>query len=130
MSDAKPISESSVDQDNLYREEVVTDLRAATLRRLIPLKVDGSEDPGRPTLYLGETQLMTQAGVVPISAPIEAASLQEAIEQFPDAINRAIERVIEEAREMQRQEASRIVVPQAGFAPPGGPTGPGGKIIL
>ena len=130
MTDAKPISEISVDQDNLYREEVVTDLRAATLRRLIPLKVDGSEDPGRPTLYLGETQLMTQAGVVPISAPIEAASLQDAVEQFPAAINRAIERVIEEAREMQRQEASRIVVPQAGFPPAGGPTGPGGKIIL
>ena len=38
-------------------------------------------------------------------------ALDEAIEKFPEAINQAVERLVEEAREMQRQEASRIVVP-------------------
>ena len=60
--------------------------------------------------------------------------LDEAIAQFPEAINQAVERLIEEARELQRQEASRIVVPgqgpMGGPMGPGGPGGPGGKIQL
>ena len=44
-------------------------------------------------------------------APIEAANLAEAIAKFPAAVNEAVERLMEEAREMQRREASRIVVP-------------------
>ena len=124
---AKPISEISVDRDNLYREETITDLRAATLRHMVPVKADGSPDDSRPSLWVAETQLMTQAGLVPISAPIEAASLEEAMDQFADAVNAAVERLVEEAREIQRQEASRIVVPNVA---PGGPGGPGGKIIL
>ena len=40
-----------------------------------------------------------------------------------------MERLVDEAREMQRREASRIVVP--GEVPvPGGLRGPGGKIDL
>ena len=33
------------------------------------------------------------------------------MEKFPEAVKQAVERLIEEAREIQRQEASRIVVP-------------------
>ena len=76
---------------------------------------------------------MSARGLLPVSAPIDAPSLDDAIAQFPEAINQAVERLIEEARELQRQEASRIVVPgQAPLGPmgPGGPGGPGGKIQL
>ena len=55
------------------------------------------------------------------------ALAKEAFEKFPEAINVAVERMIEEAKEMQRQEASRIVVPGQGSM---GPGGPGGKITL
>ena len=48
----------------------------------------------------------------------EAASLNEAMDKFPEAIAAAVERMIEEAREAQREEASRIIVP--GQPPPGG----------
>jgi hypothetical protein len=58
---------------------------------------------------------------VPVQCPIKAATLQEALDEFPAAVNQAIERMIEEAREMQRQESSRIVVPGRD---------PGGKITL
>ena len=107
----KSLSEIQVDRDNLYREEVYTDLKIASIRVLTPMTVDGQIDSSRPVLYTGETQLMSQMGALPVHAPIEAVNLAEAIEKFPDAVNEAVERLMEEAREMQRREASRIVVP-------------------
>lgn len=119
----KSLSEIEVDKDNLYREEVYTDLKIASIRVLTPVKLDGTIDSSRSVLYSGETQLMSQMGPVPVHAPIEAANLEEAIAKFPEAVNQAVERLMEEAREMQRREASRIVVP-------GQPPPPGGKITL
>ena len=106
-----PVEEISVDQGNLYVEEVFTDLKIATIRRLSPVKADGSPDEARSTLFQGQTQLMSQVGPVPVSCVIEAAGLEEALEKFPAAIGMAVERMIDEAREIQRQEASRIIVP-------------------
>ena len=100
-----------VDRSNLYREETYTDLKVATIRCMHPITADGSPDLSRPTLYSAQTTLMSQAGPVPVQAPLDATTLDEAIEKFPEAINEAVERLVEEAREMQRQEASRIVVP-------------------
>ena len=113
MSNAeeRSIGEISVDRGNLYREEIFTDLKVATLRRLTPVKADGSDDPSRPVLFVGQTTLLSQAGPVPVQCPIDAASLDDAVAQFPNAVNTAIEQMIEEAREIQREEASRIVVP-------------------
>ncbi len=113
----KSLSEIQVDRNDLYREEVYTDLKIASIRVLTPVKVDGQIDTSRRVLYTGETQLMSQMGPVPVHAPIQAASLDEAIQRFPEAVNQAVERLMEEAREIQRREASRIVVP--GQPPPG-----------
>ena len=129
-AEAKSISEISVDKDNLYREETFTDLKVATIRRLLPIRPDGSDDPSREPLFVGVTQLMSQAGPVPVSCPIEAATLEEAMQRFPEAVNEAVERLIEEAREIQRQEASRIVVPSGMPPGPGGPLGGGGGKII
>jgi hypothetical protein len=120
------LAELKVDTENLYREEMFTDLRVATLRRLVPVRLDGSDDPSRPILFSAQTTLMTQAGPVPVSAAIEATTLLEATQKFPEAIQAAVERLVDEAREMQRREMSRIVVP--GAMPPGGP--PRGKFDL
>ncbi|MDH3211210.1 MAG: hypothetical protein OEM05_01885 [Myxococcales bacterium] len=108
-----PIGDIAVDQNNLYREETFTDLKVATLQRLTPIQPDGSPDESRVTLYVGQTQLLSQAGPVPVHCAIEAGSLAEAMEKFPEAVKHAVERMVEEAREIQRQEASRIVVPGA-----------------
>ena len=107
------LDEIEVDRENLYLEEVFTDLKVATIRRLSPVKADGSPDPTRPTLFHGQTQLMSQMGPLPVNCAIEAANLDEAMQKFPEAIAHAIERMIEEAKELQRQEASRIIVPGA-----------------
>ena len=126
MSDETPaeLSEIKVDAENLYREETYTDLRVATIRRLVPVKSDGSPDASRPELFSGQTNLMSQAGPLPVECPLEATTVEEAIAKFPDAIQAAVERLIEEAKEMRRREASRIVVP--GQGPGGGGLGGGG----
>ena len=78
-------------------------------------------------LYSGQTQLLTPAGVLPLAFELEAASLEDACNKFPDAVKIAIEQAIEEAREMRREAASRIVVPEGGM---GGPPAGGGRIKL
>ena len=122
------LNEVKVDTNHLYREEVFTDLRIATIRRLSPVRVDGTPDPSRPALYSAQTTLMSQAGPLPVEAPIEAASLEEAAAKFPAAIQEAVDRLLEEAREIRRREASRIVVPSAMPPPPGGGARGGGII--
>jgi hypothetical protein len=121
-AEQSPVLEISVDPDSLYREEIFTDLKVATIRRLTPIRSDGTEDTSRAVMFVGQTTLMSQAGPVPVQCPIEASSLEEAMERFPTAVSQTVERMIEEAREMQRQESSRIVVP--------GRDGGGGKITL
>ena len=105
------VGELNVDTKNLYREESYTDLKVASLKRLVPVTAAGEPDPSREPRFIAQTQLMSQVGPVPVSALIEARTLEEAIAKFPEAVSRAVEEMIEEAREIQRQESSRIVVP-------------------
>lgn len=118
----------TVDTDNLYREEVYSDLRAASVRVLNPVKADGSPDDSRPRLYIGDTQLMTQMGPLPVQFELEAETLAEAFARFPEGVRGAVERLSERAKEMAREEASRIVVPSkmpGGGLPGGGLPGGG-----
>jgi hypothetical protein len=117
VTDQKGAAEITVDVENLHREEVFSDLQAASVRRLTPVKADGSTDTSRDIIYIGETNLMTQMGPLPVQFPIEAKSLDDAFSQFAEGVKGAIERLNERAKEMVREESSRIVVP--GAAPPG-----------
>ena len=74
---------------------------------------DGDRDLTRPIVYIGETQLMSQVGPLPVQTRIEAENLQAAIARFPAAIQTAVEAMIDEVKEHQRKEMSRIVVPGA-----------------
>ena len=101
------------DSSNLYLEEVITDLRVGTIRRLTPIDTDGNRDLGRPMMFFAQAQIMSQMGPLPVSGKIEATTLKEAVEKYPEAVQAGIEALMEEAREMQRQEASKIVMPGA-----------------
>jgi hypothetical protein len=101
----------SVDRANLYREESFTDLRIASIRRLTPVKPDGSEDKTRKTLFVGHTNLITPNGPLPIQNIIQAKELQQALKRFPEAMHSAMERLVEEAKKQQQKEESRIIVP-------------------
>jgi hypothetical protein len=130
MSTEMQLPEIRFDTANLYREEVFTDRTAGTIRRLVPILVNGEPDPGRTVLYSGQTQLLTPGGVLPLGFEMEAKSLEDAINQFPAAVRQALEQAIEEAREMRREASSRIVVPDAGGGLGGMGGMGGGKIKL
>jgi hypothetical protein len=123
MATSDPKSaELRLDPDKLYLEEVLTDRRIGTLRRLTPVTRDGSPDASRPVAYVGETQILTPAGSIPIAFEIEAASLGDAAEKFAALAKEAIDRTVRELQELRRQASSQIVVPQ-------GPIGGGGGKI-
>lgn len=98
-------------QNNLYQEEIFTDLRTASIHRFTPVKQNGELDKGRKVLFMGHTRIMTQQGPFPIQFPIEAKNLQQAMEKLPEALEQSLEQIAEEAKEIKRQEESRIIVP-------------------
>ena len=108
----------TVDKDNLYREESITDLKVASLRRLVPVKTDGTEDSSRTPIFMGHTQLMSQQGPIPIQAKLTATDLDAAIAEFPGAMKISLDEVVEKIQQVQRQQQvqqqqdqSRIIVP-------------------
>lgn len=105
----------AVDKKNLYREESITDLKIASIRKLIPVHVDGSEDKSREPIFLGSTQLGTPQGPIPIQAKLEANTFEEALEIFPKAMEMETQKVIESFKQLQEEqkktEKSRIIVP-------------------
>jgi hypothetical protein len=116
----------NMDPGSLYIEEVFTDRRVGTIRRLTPVDDNGARDPARDVQYLGETQVMSQMGALPIAFEIEAASVGEAAAKFGPLAKEAIERTVRELQELRRQAASQIVVPQGGGGGMGGMGGMGG----
>lgn len=128
MAAQNDLPDVKLDATGLYREDVFTDRRAGTIRKLTPVTVDGADDNSRHVLFSGQTQLLTPAGVLPLVFEIEADTLKEALEKFPEGVKGALEQAIDEAREMRREQASRIVVPEVGGGLGPGPAAGGGKI--
>ncbi len=116
------VSNLHVDQQDLYREEIYTDLKVATIHRMVPVKVDGTEDTGRSCRYSAQTQIMTPMGAIPVQAEIVADTLQEALDRFPEAMQGAIEEMMNEVQKRQLAEAGRVVSP-------GEAAGQGGLIL-
>ena len=121
--------EPDMNPADLWLEEIFTDRRVGTIRRMTPVDGNGKRDDAREILYIGETQVMSQMGALPINFMLEAKTLEEAAKMFGAAAKTAIERTVRELQELRRQQASQIVVPQGGM-PPMGPGGPGGKIQM
>jgi uncharacterized protein YicC (UPF0701 family) len=109
--DAIKAIDLTVNQDNLYIEESFTDIDMASIRRLTPVKPNGIKDKSRKPLFVGHTQLMTPQGPLPIQSLLEARNLKEALEEFPSAMKKAIEKMLEELNKMRQKEESRIIVP-------------------
>jgi hypothetical protein len=133
---AQKETDPKMDPTSLYREDIITDRKVGTIRMLTPLASDGTTDSARAVLYMGEAQIMTGAGPLPISFEIEADSLKAAVDEFGNAAKEAIERTVRDLQEMRRQAASSIVVPQGGMGGlgggglGGGGLGGGGKIQI
>ena len=111
----------SVDRNNLYQQEVITDFKVASIIKFIPIKPDGTEDNSRKEMFLGQTQLMLPQGPTPIQARLEASSLEEAMAAFPEAMNQAMNQAMSQMAErviqrkgsdpMQQRNDSQIIKP-------------------
>lgn len=130
MSSENP--EIKMDNETLYREETFTDRKMGSIRVLTPVTDDGATDIERQVIYVGQTQIMTPMGTLPITFEIEATSLSEAVGKFGEGAKQAIDQAMEEIKELRRQAASQIVIPEAGGTGGlgGGGIPGGGKIQL
>lgn len=126
--------EINMDKHGLYHEEVFTDRRIGTIQRLTPVDESGNADPARSVMFVGQTQLMTRAGPLPLSFEIPAGSLAEAADKFGESANVAVEDAMKRLEEMRRDAASSIIVPggegPGGGMPGGGVPGGGGQIKM
>lgn len=106
-----------VDTSNLYREDSITDLRVASIRRMVPITADGQDDPSRSPVFFGHTQIITPQGPLPLQAKLMANNMGEAIAAFPDAMQQEMTKMVQQIRQMQEEEQkkqnndSRIIVP-------------------
>jgi hypothetical protein len=129
MADEISDADIAMDSTSLYQEETFTDRRVGTLQRLSPITPAGAPDATRPVLYVGQTQVLTPAGALPLSFEIQATSLDDAVAKFGEMAKQALARTMRRLEELRREQASSIIVP--GTAPPGGggAGGPGGRFI-
>ena len=128
MSDERP-GDPQMNAAALYREDIFTDQRVGTVRRLTPVTAQGADDPARPTLFIGQATVMTPMGSLPLSFELEGKTLAEAVANFGPAAQHAIEDAARELQELRRQAASSIVIPDAGAASLKGMGGKGGLQI-
>jgi hypothetical protein len=117
MNDEKNQIDFTVNKSGLYREVMFTDLRAASIRKLVPVLADGTDDKSRSVIFIGATQLMTPDGPLPIQTKLAATTLEQALDEFPNAMQKSLEEVVDEIRKMQQEQQrhskddSRIIVP-------------------
>lgn len=133
MADRPDPRDTQMDAAALWREEIYTDRKIGTIRALQPVGADGQPDAARKPLYVGEAQIMTSMGPLPVTFEIEASSLAEAVSKYGATAQVAVERTVKELQDLRRQAASGLVIPQGaggggGFGPGGIPGG--GKIQL
>src|SRR5215471_10678113 len=104
-------AEPTMDPAALYREEVFTDRKVGTIRMLTPVTASSAPDLGRAVVYVGEAQLLTTMGALPLSFEIDGRSLDDAVAKYADAAKVAFERAVQELQELRRQASSSIIVP-------------------
>ena len=107
MSDS---NQNAMDPNGLYKENY-TDQKTGAIRKLIPVKADGTEDPDRAVEYYGSAQVMTPMGAMPLNFALEGTTLGEAAKDFAGKAELAVEEAGRELERMRREQASKIVVP-------------------
>ncbi len=114
MTSASEKPEDRVNIDNLYRQETYTDLGMGTIQCLRPVTAAGEPDAARAPIFMGTAQIMTPGGVLPVQAEIKADNLKDACLRFPEALKEAVDDLVQQAREYERERAGGIVIPRGG----------------
>jgi hypothetical protein len=102
---------TAMDPNSLFREEQFTDQKIGSIRKLTPVKADGSDDGDRDVIFFGAAQVMTPMGAMPLNFPLEGTTVGAAAEDFAVKAALAVEQAAREMEEMRREQASQIVVP-------------------
>ena len=127
MADENTGTEITMDSENLFREEMFTDRQVGTIQRLTQVDGEGRPVDGGEVVFVGQTQLMTRAGPLPLSFELNANTLAEAAEKFGAGANQAMEDTVKRLEDMRREQSSSIIMPDS--AAPGGTPG-GGQIKM
>jgi hypothetical protein len=105
-----------VDKANLYRDEAITDLKSASIRKLTPINLDGTVDESRRPMFFGHAELISPQGPVPVQAELTGTdTLEAAIEALPAAMEKAAEEVranynkMMEEQQTQQQQQSKVI---------------------
>jgi len=112
MSESEQKSVIKVNTGKLCREETYTDTEVCYFRQLVPIHLDGTPDLDRKPIFMGMTHVVTEAGPVPVQAPLVATTLEEAILEFPEAAKKALDELIRQAKEAQAAQVQRNRPPQ------------------
>jgi hypothetical protein len=124
-----PQADSQMDVASLYREDTYTDRKLGVIRCMTPVNGEGGVDASRPIIYMGQAEVMTNMGAVPINFEIDAKNLAEAAAGFAAAAQQGVERTMQQLQEMRRQQASQLVVAPGMPGLKEGPPGRGGGKI-
>lgn len=124
MNDTTQPQDAGMNPNELFREETYTDQKMGTIRKLIPVCADGSDDADREVQFVGSAQVMTPMGAVPLTFALEGSTIGEAAQDFAGKAQLAVDQTAKEIEQMRRDQASQIVVPGQG----GGAGGMGGAM--
>ena len=99
-----------MDSNNLFKETVYTDRKSGSIKMLEKINIETNTIANDEKLFIGETQIMTPMGALPINFEIPAKTINDAVGEF-EIPQIAINKAVEEIKEMKRKAASSIVVP-------------------
>src|SRR5271165_852485 len=101
MSSAADARQATMDATQIYREDIFTDRKVGTIRRMTPVTADGKDDATRPVLFVGQAQVMTPMGALPISFELDSTTLDGAIAKFGVAAAEAVQQTMQELQELR-----------------------------
>ena len=97
-----------VDTTNLYREDAITDLKVASIRRMVPITADGLKTiPAVQPPFSATRKSSRHKDRLPLQARLMANNLAEAIQAFPEAMEQEMAQMVEQIRKMQEQEQQK-----------------------
>jgi len=80
-------------------------MRTAAIRQLTPVKPNGEIDKTRKYVFVGQTNIMSPQGPLPVQFPIEAKNLQGSGREIPEVMDLFLAKLAEEIKEAQRRNS-------------------------
>ena len=107
-----PLSESI----QLFKHESYTDGHLVYLDVMTPVKISGSGkvsmEKDKQKQFIGKSQVDFGGRVMPYTFMIEGVdNVKDAIDQFDNAMEKALERTKEKMEEMRKESENKLVVP-------------------